>query len=1294
MSRKFTTANTAAPQTQLLASGDYSLMITAAGAGVSRWRDLDVTRWRADATCDAWGSFVLLRDADRGRMHSATWQPLVRCPDDYAASFDTGSARFARRDGDLACRMRIGIAAAGDGELRELELANHGSAARTLDVVSCAELVLASRGSDADHPAFSKMFVQTALEDDGQTLLAWRRQADDASRQPWAAHLCIVDGTDAIDSGFETDRAHFLGRGRDLRRPAVFDSGSPRKGRVGTVLDPIFSLTRRVRIEPGASVRLGFWTVVAETRDDVVAAAARCRKPAAAGQAFEATADAARQMLASARIDVASSDAVQRLTTPLFYADPAWRAGAGQLERARGGQSALWPHAISGDRPIVMVQLDAPDQIALVHELLAARAWWRAAHLAVDLVAINTAAGAAADALQKQLEALKDTADKETAEAAGALFVLRQDAIGQTGCDNIASAARVVLNAADGDLAEQVDQAATASAEHAAPRFADAARNMPGPPRKKPASPGTADPLEFFNGAGGFADQGREYRILLDAGQSTPMPWINVIANADFGFLVSADGGGYCWSVNSQKNQITPWSNDPVRDPPGEVLYLQDADSGDLWSATPRPLPGEGEWRVDHGHGYSRFAHRAFGIDMELVQFVAGDDPVKLSRLRLRNRSGHARRLRVTAFVHWALGAIGDEPAPFVITSRDASGALLARNAWRDDLPDTVVFADLNGKHRAWTCDRGEFLGRHGSLDRPAALSSDEPLGRRCGAGLDPCAALQREIELDDDAETEVVFALGQGADSAAARALIARYRNADIDALLDQARSHWDELFDAVQVRTPDRRLDLMVNRWLPYQVLSCRVHARAAFYQASGAWGFRDQLQDIMALCLSRPEVARAHLLRAAAHQFAEGDVMHWWLPPGGAGVRTRIVDDRLWLPLAVAHYVTTTGDTAVLDEQVAFLEAPALKPDQIDSFLKPAAADERASLFEHCARALEVSLKFGEHGLPLFGTGDWNDGMNRVGKEGRGESVWMGWFLLTVLAEFAPLADARGEDERARSWRDQAAELARSLDTHAWDGDWWLRGWYDDGSVLGSAASDECRIDTIAQSWAVMSHAADGQRAARAMASVERLAVDYKARLIALLTPAFDTGPKDPGYIKGYPPGLRENGGQYTHGVIWSVIAFAMLRDGDRAHALFDLLNPITHAEDASAVTRYQCEPYVTCGDIYTAPGHVGRGGWSWYSGSAGWLYRAALEWILGLRVQGSQMRLEPCIPKDWPGFEIKLRHGSARYRIRVDNPAGVSAGIVGAELDGQAIEPPAGAIPLVDDGSGHDVRITLG
>jgi cyclic beta-1,2-glucan synthetase len=812
--------------------------------------------------------------------------------------------------------------------------------------------------------------------------------------------------------------------------------------------------------------------------------------------------------------------------------------------------------------------------------------------------------------------------------------------------------------------------------------------------RKGSSSPQSQ--LEFFNGLGGFDAGGREYVTILGEGQWTPAPWVNVIANPSFGFQTSVEGAGWTWSINSRENQLTPWSNDPVGDRPGEVIYLRDEDNEALWGPTALPIREEtGPYVCRHGQGYSRFEHTAHGISLELLQYVPLDDPIKISRLVIRNQSGRLRRLSVTAYVEWVLAAAREASAPYIVTEMDAeTGALLARNHWRTEFGNRVAFADLAGRQVTWTGDRTEFLGRNGTLDRPAALAGGAPLSNRVGAGLDACGALQTRIELRPSERAEIVFFLGEAATVVEARALIARYRAADLDAVWRAVTGLWDDVLGAVQVRTPDRSMDILLNRWLLYQTLSCRVWARSAFYQASGAYGFRDQLQDVMALTVSRPTIARAHLVRAAARQFVEGDVQHWWLPPAGQGVRTRVSDDCMWLPYVVAHYVEVTGDLGVLDEMVPFLEGPSLRDGEYDSYFQPMVSGEHVTLFEHCARALDRSLSVGAHGLPLIGTGDWNDGMNRVGQAGKGESVWLGWFLHSTLSAFAQLADARGEPARPATWRCCAAALRESLEREAWDGDWYRRGYFDDGTPLGSASSSECRIDSIAQSWAVISGAAEPTRAARAMAAVDQQLVRRGDGLVLLFTPPFDQTAVDPGYIKGYPPGIRENGGQYTHAAIWSVIAFALLGDGDKAGELFSLLNPIHHARTRAGVHRYKVEPYVVCADVYAMAPHVGRGGWTWYTGSAAWMYRAGLEWILGFRVRGATLCIDPCVPKTWRGFEIVFRYHSGRYDITVENPRGVSRGVARVELDGVALAETHAPIPLADDGATHRVRIVLG
>ena len=642
----------------------------------------------------------------------------------------------------------------------------------------------------------------------------------------------------------------------------------------------------------------------------------------------------------------------------------------------------------------------------------------------------------------------------------------------------------------------------------------------------------------------------------------------------------------------------------------------------------------------------------------------------------------------MTGYAEWSLGRMRSAAAAFITTERDASGALLARNPWNMAFPGRVAFADMGGRQTGWTCDRAEFLGRNGSLAAPAALAGTAPLSKRTGAGLDPCAAQQYAIELAPGESAEVAWVLGQAESVDEARALIARYRTADLDAVLQDVTVHWNRVLGSVQVKTPDRAMDIMLNGWLLYQTLACRIWARSAFYQSSGAYGFRDQLQDGMALTFAMPAMTRHHILRAAGRQFIEGDVQHWWLPHSGQGVRTRISDDRVWLAFATATYIGASHDAAILDESVPFLDGRALKPGEHDAFFQPDPARESASLFEHCARGLDQCVELtGAHGIPLMGTGDWNDGMSRVGEGGKGESVWLGWLLLRTIALFAPLADSR-DPARAERWRAHAGRVLAALERHAWDGGWYRRATYDDGTWLGAASSDECRIDSIAQSWAVLSGAADPARAATAMQAVERHLVRTEDEIALLFTPPFDKTQHDPGYIKGYPPGLRENGGQYSHAAMWAVLAWARLGEGGKAAGLFALLNPVNHARTAAAAERYKVEPYVVAADVYSVPPHAGRGGWTWYTGSAGWMYRAGVEGILGIRREGGSIVVEPCIPAAWPGFEATVTVDGTTCRIGVTREPGGP----GAVLDGMPL--PAGdAARVALDGAAHDLLIRL-
>ena len=1320
VTRRYRSPHHAVPTSHLLGNGRYTVMITAAGAGYSRFRDVSgtpdiaVTRFREDSTRDCWGTFLFLRDAQSGEVWSAGFQASGVEPDSYEAVFSEDRAEIVRRDRTITCRLEVVVAAEDDAEVRRVSLTNRGPRAREIELTSYAEIVLAPQAADVAHPAFSNLFVETEHIPRLGALLASRRPRSAGESRIWAAHVVAVPtGLTADDDGgpapaevqYETDRMRFLGRGRGVRTPMSVIDGHALSNTAGAVLDPIFSLRRTLRLAPFSTVRVTFSTLVAPSREAALVLADKYRDPAAFERAAAMAWTQAQVQLRHLGILPDEANLFQRLANRILYSDPSLRPPSEMLQRNTLGPSALWGHGLSGDLPIVLVRIDEIEDIGIVRQLLKALEYFRLKHLAVDLVILNERSPSYVQDLQAALEALVRASQSrlhhEGNEAHGNAFVLRADLLAPEVRGALLTAARAVLVARNGTLSEQIVRRDRAEEKRPPRRAAEPQPASPSPPT---AEPRPRIELEFWNGLGGFANDGREYVTILGEGQWTPAPWINVIANPGFGFQVSESGAGSTWSVNSRENQLTPWSNDPVSDPPGETFYVRDEESGLLWGPTVLPIREEAwPYVARHGLGYSRFEHTSHGVTLELLQFVPPADPVKISRLTLVNREDRPRRLAVTAYVEWVLGTSRSASAPFIVTALDESGAIVARNPWSTEFGSRVAFAVFDGgRQTAYTGDRTEFLGRNGTLDHPASLERGDALSGRVGAGLDPCAALQTVVELRPGARADVVFLLGQGGGIEEVRTLVQRYSEADLDAVLAEVVRSWEDVTGALQVKTPDRAMDLLLNRWLLYQTVSCRLWSRTAFYQAGGAYGFRDQLQDSLALTVARREITREQILRSASRQFVEGDVQHWWHPPAGRGVRTHMSDDLLWLPFAVLHYLDVTGEETLLDADVPFIEGAPLPADQEDAYFAPEVSAQRGTLFEHCARALDARLTVGRHGLPLMGTGDWNDGMNRIGRLGQGESVWLGWFLCPLLTGFAGIAERRASPpdlKRAKAWRRHAAALRAALEKEGWDGDWYRRAFFDDGTPVGSAASEECRIDSIAQTWAVLSGVAEPSHAARAMASVDEQLVRRDLRdggLVLLFTPPFDKTPLDPGYIKGYVPGVRENGGQYTHAAVWCILAFAALGDGDKAAELFAILNPINHGKSRAGIRRYKVEPYVMAGDVYAEPTHLGRGGWTWYTGSAGWMVRAGVESILGFRLRGATLSIDPVIPRSWPSYEITFRYHAAEYAITVENPRGATRGVTAAELDGAPLpvtSSGAAEIGLVQEGR-HQVRIVLG
>jgi len=1292
--RRFYSADTPMPEARILSNGRYVVMLTSSGSGFSRFGELAISRWRENLATDPWGSFFYINDLTERKIWSATYQP---CHDRSASdemSFSLEKVTYTRTNGDIHTLTEISVSPEWDAEIRLITFTNQGKEAHVLEVTSYSEVVLAPQAADDAHPAFNKLFVQTEFSNQPEALLAHRKGRTPEEHFPWLAHSVSVEGKTVGVLEYETDRARFLGRGQFYDRPKAVVENQRLSGTQGFVLDPILALRRRVEVPPGKKVRLTFVTGVAETREEVLTMVQHLSSPHQVEHTLELAWTRSRIELRYLNLSTRQADIYQWMLSQIFYFNPLGTMRVQSIMQNRKGQSALWNYGISGDIPLVLIHVSEVENLDLVSSVLLAHEYWRLRGLKVDLLILNDFAGSYEQPLMEALRHLVfASSDRDFLDRPGGVFIRSSNIMPVEDKILFSTVARISLKADGGNLAKQLT---APKVEGNLPAVFDPKAGSWTPERICP--PNYAKGMAFFNGLGGFVAGGHEYAIYLNDNKLTPAPWSNIIANPSFGTQISESGAGYTWAENSRENKLTPWNNDPVMDLPGEVCYLRDEGSGEFWSLTCFPIHEEDPYTVYHGWGYSRFEHTSHGIFQEGLVFVPLNDTLKVWQVTLRNLGQEARQISLTYYVEWVLGVQREVNAPFIITEIDeGSGALLARNTYQEVFPDRKAFLWVQTvgekPNRTWTGDRMEFLGRHGSLKKPAALSR-VALSNSSGMMYNSCGAIQVTLTLDPGEEKQVLVLLGQARSGEEVTSLTSSYAEPlTVAKKFQEVQDFWAQLVKGVQVVTPDKSMDLMLNGWLLYQTLSCRMWARSAFYQAGGAYGFRDQLQDSLALLHVFPELTKEQILRHAAHQFQEGDVQHWWHEETKRGIRTKFSDDLLWLPYSVLRYLEHTQDEELLVQEVYFLEDLPLGPDEDERYSETKISTERASLFEHCLRAIERSLHFGSHGLPLMGTGDWNDGMNRVGREGKGESVWLGWFLYTILEGFAELCERREAGDIALRYRQVAEELASNLNEKAWDGQWYRRAYFDNGQPLGSAENQECQIDAIAQAWSVISGVAPYEKAKLAMLAVDRELVNQEYSLVRLLTPPFEKTDPSPGYIQGYPPGVRENGGQYTHGVIWIIIAWAKLGEGDKAWELFQMINPINHALTPSEVLRYKVEPYVIAADVCSAEPNIGRGGWTWYTGAAGWMYQAGVEWILGLQRRGERLYLKPCIPKAWGEYAMTYRFNQTTYQIQVQNPLHKSTGGSMLELDGRELEHSEPYISLTDDGLEHVVRLVL-
>jgi cyclic beta-1,2-glucan synthetase len=1296
---------TAIPQVNLLSNGHYGVLISNMGGGYSTWRGMDLTRWQADGVLDPWGTWIYIQSKNLTHGGEATvrglwstgFQPIPSNAANFQVTFFAHKAVFRRTENDITSIMEVTVCPDDPVEIRHVHLHNTSNQPQHLRLTSYGEVILTQQTIDNRHPGFNKLFIESEFVSELKMQIFTRRPRSRDENPVFMGHMLVLDQKEEFHKdrpalSHEADRNRFIGRGRSVRNPAALENEEYLTGTSGATLDSIFALGHEIKLNPHESTELAYLTFAGDSREAVLALAKRYSSWSLIERSFHQANIAAQTWLGKQNYDSRAFKDTLQVLSALIYPFKAVRASPETILTNRLGQSELWRFGISGDFPILLIELENPKQVDLIREVLQVHEFLRSRRYMVDVVILNhqhTNYNAELNGvLYAQISRLNY---EQWLNKRGGIFIINADQINSQEYALLQTAGRFLFNGGRGSLDNQMPPYPI-QVHHLPELIPTRSAEVMAIPSEEDPLP-SVEPLQFFNGYGGFSSDGKEYIIELPPGRHTPAPWVNVIGYPNFGFIVSESGSQSTWAVNSGENRLTPWSNDPVCDPTGEALYLRDEETGNVWTPTPLPAGASQPYRVTHGAGYTIFEHNSHGLRQRLTLFASPEDPVKIIHLRVKNTWNHNRRITATQYVEWVLGTTHAASMPYIIPEYDPSEyCLLASNPYNAQFSERVAFLIASKPVHGLTADRIEFLGRGGTPAFPVALHR-LGLETRLSPGEDPCAVLQLHLDLLPGGVEEIYFVLGQGSNKEQALELARKYHDTTyIGAALERTRVFWDHLLSTIQVHTPEPATDLILNRWMLYQTLSCRIWSRSAFYQPSGAFGFRDQLQDVLALLAIDPAMSRSQIINAAQRQFTEGDVMHWWHPPSSRGVRTRISDDLLWLPYVTALYVETTGDMSLLEEKFPFLDALPLSKDENERYNEYPQTKEAYPLIEHCHRAIVKGATRGPHGLPLIGTGDWNDAFNLVGEEGKGESVWLAWFLCDVLERFARICDHRGESVTAEHYRSRSKEYANAVEQTSWDGAWYRRAYYDDGFPLGSIQSNECQIDAIAQSWAVLSGAGNPIRSQKSMQSVLERLVLLHDRLLLLFTPPFDKTEHDPGYIKGYPPGTRENGGQYTHAAIWTAWAFAQLGNGKQAGELFDLLNPILHSDSEEKAIEYRVEPYVICADIYSKPPYLHRGGWTWYTGSAAWMYRFGLTALLGFKKTGDTLLIDPVIPPTWGGFEINYQFGESSYQIKVSNPRHLAHSVKVVKLDGKILD--SKAIPLVNDGHEHTVEVVMG
>ena len=1260
------------PETLILSNGSYSLMTTLSGSGYARKGEMTIYRWKGDSTTDSTGSFIYIKNLNSNDYWSSTFEPCKDEGEKYLVELALDKATYKRSDGSIESTMEVVVSPEDDVEIRKVILKNTGEKGRTIELTSYMEVTLQSFEGDAVHPSFSNLFISTEYVEEEKCLLGNRRPRVKNGAVPYIMHKLLTESQLEGSITYETSRVNFIGRNRDLKNPKALDSDAVLLNTVGTVLDPIMSMRVKVRLEANEEKIVYFITSVASSRKEALELAKKYGEVSKAEYSFDAYNRAIQLELKAIGIKPNAANIYQTLASYILFLHSGRKDREEYIKNINKNQQDLWAYGISGDLPIAMVLVNGEEDMEIIRSMIKMHYYLKAKGLKSDLLIYNDEEVSYEQPLQQSIiSAINLSKEGDAINKPGGIFIHNKTTMGEDIVKLLIGISAIYVDSSKGSILTQLNESETLIEGEVLrhKELMDNLRIMPEINKEKVKEEDSifneeyeesipkvtefdTSKLDFFNGYGGFDPTDKSYVIKLNQYKNTPAPWINVISNEDFGFHVSEVGSSYTWCGNSRENKITPWNNDWVRDPSGEALFIRDNRNGKTFTITPEPIRDEGEYIIRHSFGYSTFYHTANGIKAQQQMFCPKGEKLKLQIITLENISDKDKELSIYYYGQLVLGVYNYGSARYISTAL-GENYILGRNPYSKYFGNLKAYLTiLGGEETTFTGDRKEFIGVEGELSKPLALKY-EKLSNRIGSIYDPCLACESKIKIKSGEKREVVILLGEEENAEKIEEIIDKYKNIDeCYKELENAKQYWAHFLGNIQVKTKDKSMDYLLNGWLLYQNYSCRYLSRTAFYQSGGAYGFRDQLQDSMSLGIVKPSITKEQIIRSASRQYLEGDVQHWWHPVINSGIRTRFSDDLLWLPYVTSEYIKRTGDYSILKEEATYLEDEPLKEGEDERYTIVNNSTKKGNIYEHCIRAIEKGLNFGAHNIPLMGSGDWNDGMSTVGNLGKGESVWLGWFLYNILDNFIDICSFTHDEEKKDRYKERKEFIKENLEKSAWDGGWYRRAYFDDGTPLGSRDNEECQIDSLAQSWSVISKAGNPNRSAEAMEAVDKNLVNLDKGMILLLAPPFEKSDLEPGYIKGYVAGVRENGGQYTHAAVWVILALTKLGLGDKACKYYNMINPINHSKTELEARTYKVEPYVISADVYIREPHGGRGGWSWYTGAAGWMYKVGLEDILGLKqIEGKGYKIQPCIPEDWDEYEFWIKNETEDYHIVV-------------------------------------------